>query len=521
MIDTLYGHCPEEYWFSICYGNEREGKHMKEKAFQVKDRDAAKQFATSLGSDYNVFVTCGLRSQAGITRGGPDSIAALPAAWLDIDIAYPGDKKPRFRDESEAMQFIAHLWGGFMPSLIVHTGHGFQAWYIFNEPMEPDRLFMERFVRTAKHIAEEGHGVVIDSVYDLSRIMRLAGTWNVKGEIPLSAKVVQSTQVRYDPSDFEDFLLDITPVQKSAISVDCNGEAMMPQKCIILLAENKKFRDAANRKDDGRKLDNSPSSHDLTMANIMASQAVTPQEIVDTLRANRQSRGEDMKHPGYYEATAAKAVDWWLGKVQEDKVKVARCMESGEAISLFNELTGLDVDHLVQYGKDNPDWIAVTTDGREVVLGETDDLLSLVRARTAICNATKVVIPHMKQSAWLNIVSPLIGAASTVDVADTTMDELVQTWLEEYIDGCLYDVTDKEGLDAAIAEKKPFTHDGQLYIHLPSFAYHVQVRHPQAKNPQKMLALRLKLQGFRQQTVSITVNGAVTTRSIWVKPTKN
>ncbi len=519
MIDTLYGHCPDNLWFSVCYGNEREGKRMKEKAFQVGDREAAKAFVKTLGSDYNVFITCGLRREAGRTRGGPDSIVALPAAWLDIDIAYDGDKKPRFAYEADARQFVNNLWGGMMPSLIVHTGHGLQVWYIFDEPMEPDKLFMERFVRTAKQAAEE-RGVVIDSVYDLSRIMRLAGTWNVKGEIPLPAKIIETLDVRYSPSDFEDYLCDLTPSQGGEIRVNCKGDIAMPVKAVTLTRENKKFRAACERKDDGRMLDNSPSAHDMAMANIMAAHCFTAQDMVDTLRANRQSRNEDMKHPGYYEATAKKAIDWYLGKVQEEKVKVTKQLESGEAVDLFNELTELEVDHLLQYGTDNPDWLIVTKDGREILVGTTDDLFNINKARVAIANVTGAVLPAMKQAAWLNIISPLVKAAKHVAVADTTLDEQVKAWLESYAGDAGRYTNDKEKFNLAAAEGKPFYYNDYLYISLPHFEHWVGLKNPTVKDPAKKIALKLRQGGFEPQTFNINIYGATTTRRLWTKNTK-
>lgn len=61
---------------------------------------------------------------------------------------------------------------------------------------------------------------------------------------------------------------------------------------------------------DGKKTFQSPSERELAMANIAAVKGWTNQEIADLLIMYRNSQGDDLKHPLYYQLTIGKARQW-------------------------------------------------------------------------------------------------------------------------------------------------------------------------------------------------------------------
>ena len=86
------------------------------------------------------------------------------AAWVDLD----------FRDykggEGECRKILEQF--PLPPSVIVRTGHGLHAYWLFREPEEPTVL-----VNIAARLANALGG---DNVADAARIMRLPGTMNLK-----------------------------------------------------------------------------------------------------------------------------------------------------------------------------------------------------------------------------------------------------------------------------------------------------------------------------------------------------
>ena len=82
----------------------------------------------------NVYVGCGLASKSyGKHRRCPaHEIAAIPGFWADLDVESEGDPKARFSDKAAAHNFLAGL--PVTPTVVVDSGNGLQAWWLFKEP---------------------------------------------------------------------------------------------------------------------------------------------------------------------------------------------------------------------------------------------------------------------------------------------------------------------------------------------------------------------------------------------------
>jgi hypothetical protein len=78
------------------------------------------------------------------------------------------------------------------------------------------------------------------------------------------------------------------------------------ERLVQLRQSSFKFREII----DGKKTFQSPSERDLAMANIAAVKGWTDQEIADLLIMYRNSQGDDLKHPFYYQLTIGKARQW-------------------------------------------------------------------------------------------------------------------------------------------------------------------------------------------------------------------
>jgi hypothetical protein len=161
----------------------------------------------------------GQRAEAG-------DIAGIPGLWADIDIAGHGHKKAGLPASVKSAMKILDACG-VPPTLIVHTGNGIQAWWAFSEPLifdnDNEKAAIAALARdwnlTLKIRAREAGGweAGVDSVFDLTRLMRAVGTTNTKdadgqhggpveGHRPV--RILRNNGYTYDPDDFRGFLAD-------------------------------------------------------------------------------------------------------------------------------------------------------------------------------------------------------------------------------------------------------------------------------------------------------------------------
>lgn len=152
--------------------------------------------------DCDIYVGCGLADRAfgSNLRCKAADIVALPGLWLDMDVDDGCHKKganlPKTLDEAHTLFDLMPL----SPTLVVHSGGGIQGWWLFEQPITllpvdniPDHLMgradimfhpvaaalTESWNKILLHHCQK-RGLTTDSVFDLARVMRLPGTWNVK-----------------------------------------------------------------------------------------------------------------------------------------------------------------------------------------------------------------------------------------------------------------------------------------------------------------------------------------------------
>jgi len=139
----------------------------------------------------NVYMPVGLQRQRldQYHRGDAASVCALVGMWADIDIAGTGhagiDYPPT---EADALALVAEL--PLEPTVLVHSGHGLQAWWCFREPWTLDNdeerqaaaTLARRWLATVQAYAAR-NGWKIDATADLARVLRVPGTtnWKVAG----------------------------------------------------------------------------------------------------------------------------------------------------------------------------------------------------------------------------------------------------------------------------------------------------------------------------------------------------
>jgi hypothetical protein len=134
---------------------------------------------------------------AGNTRGGKDDARALVALFADIDVAGVGHAKNDLPPDHNAAFDLLYECDK-APSVVVGSGGGLHAWWIFREPLlitDAKSLAEAKAMAEGweKHVQARGrrHGWNLDTVAQLSRVLRVAGTKNHKTDEPRAVEVIE------------------------------------------------------------------------------------------------------------------------------------------------------------------------------------------------------------------------------------------------------------------------------------------------------------------------------------------
>jgi hypothetical protein len=147
--------------------------------------------------------------------------AGLVALWAEFDIAGEGHESEHLPHSiDDVRRILAEM--RLKPTLVVHSGGGIHCWWVLTEPWlvreaadgaaERTRMAeLERdWVSTARYYAERLGRWKVDSVHDLARLLRPAGTTNRKiAGNPRAVRIIEhNPEATYNPSDFEGVLPD-------------------------------------------------------------------------------------------------------------------------------------------------------------------------------------------------------------------------------------------------------------------------------------------------------------------------
>ncbi len=233
--------CMDTLEFLIAlYGAEAQGhivlwtrQDKKPRWYDAKALEIVAKEAKKLARGQDVYFGISTQDQPAATarkagtRGYADTALACPGVWLDVDVRGDAHKSSKLPGTlQEALQLVAEF--PLQPSILVHSGHGVQAWWLYKElwvfdsPEEREEAqdLVYRFQATMQVKAEK-HGWEVDSTFDLARVLRLPGTFNRK-LAPRPVKVIKKNDTRYNPADFEDYLIDVNylPSSKGGSGVD-------------------------------------------------------------------------------------------------------------------------------------------------------------------------------------------------------------------------------------------------------------------------------------------------------------
>jgi hypothetical protein len=141
-------------------------------------------------------------------RGDESVVSFQIACVVDIDISSNAHKSENLAASfDEAKSFLP-----LTPSLIIHSGYGLHAYYIFDTPIvitdENREQLKHRNNLLLDLIRLRSNGKKIDGVGDLPRIMRTPGTFNFKldADNPPLCRIVENSSLCFSPTDLDEKL---------------------------------------------------------------------------------------------------------------------------------------------------------------------------------------------------------------------------------------------------------------------------------------------------------------------------
>jgi len=288
-------------------------------------------------------------------------------------------------------------------------------------------------------------GWALDRLADLPRILRIPGTRNFKDPTsPKPVAVHQTTERRYNLSDFENFLDELgIPGPESQERVargftetvsDCglvvNVNAQIPDDLIRQWSEaDMRFRNTWFRQRHDLK-DQSQSGYDLALADFGVDAGLAPQQIVDLIIHHRRMHNQKQRTRGdYFQRTLSRAtsrertthLDFPSGPPAVEDAPAGAPQPPGEAAgeqkpnepdepvdpmaakaALCESISaslGIRILRLVKITGKEPTYQVELEHGR-IELPNVSGLIEQKSLRIAIASAVNKIIPKIRPRVW-------------------------------------------------------------------------------------------------------------------------
>ena len=556
ILEEIFAFKPEDERILVWYLPDKRSKWFR-------SPDNIGDFVENISDEKDVYFSGGLVSADYLAdlpnkefkRCPQSKVSGLVGLWADIDVQAEHRGKDNLPPtKKDARRLINDIPLG--PSIIIDSGYGYQCWWLFNEPWIFDdseqrneaKKLLADWNYTLQVIADR-KGWAVDATHDLSRVMRLPGTYNNKQDESKPVRVIEQVLSRYSADEFEQYLADRdeNTLEKSSVDVDdgvspdiddldLNEDAQVPLvKWQALQSAEPKVRESFEHKRDDLN-DQSASGYDQSLANFAAQAGWSDQEIANLLIFHRRYHNENLKlRQDYYKRTiktARKSVAREKSESQLDEV-IDRAEEingeeevdpeekekiNKEILNHISNMFGIKIHRFVKYTSDPPQYMIETSKG-SVIIGSSQALLRQSNFRAKIIDATNCVIPKFANSQksgykWDSIVQALLNACVEESLGDEATDSGIgREWISKYLRerAILADCNEASDRD------NPFKTDGNIYIFGCDFRKWLKVNEMEQLSAKKMGTIFRSL-GCEPDRVPIDKNGSRTTRSVWQLP---
>lgn len=517
------------------------------RASWARTRDEFVQLAiehTTRNQDVYVGVSTKRHGIGTVRRGGEEDTRAALAVALDVDFGAAGhanNGKVYPPSQEAALDVLNRL--PFPPSLVVLSGHGLHAWFLYKEPLSL-RSISER--NTAKGIALgwaklfqaecRKRGWTADSTFDLCRLFRVAGTVNFKvhGEEKPVVILHHDPAARYSMEDFEPYAREVVASYQAGLGgLVLRADAQPDQMSLMAMITNsEKFLSTwkTERKD---LKDQSPSGYCLALANMAVAAGWSDQEIADLLIAYRSKEGVDLKlRDKWYVDTIAKARSGasatrntneteYDRHVAERIVAVADIEDfegrRTETLALLSEFTGLAVERISYTSRDPAMFLVTLATGESFVCSTKEILAQAFWVERSFDFKARVPFVPPSKTNWRRLTVGLAQYVTEFVPEESTLVSLLREYLDAAVD--LRNEPDPTKKAMVLLHGRPVRMDPSgAYAFNQSGLHRWLSDHGQRLETEGLRA-RLRALGYQPRTVSglATAQGRITSRRYWIQ----
>lgn len=551
FIEALYNDKADDAFILLW----EQGTH---RSYWAKNIDQAVKVVE--GNNRDVYIGTGLspRDYGPKHRCLAKNIVGIAGLWADIDVKHPVHKKqnlPNTYLEAEAL-VTGH---GFDPTIIVDSGHGIQAWWLWKEIWDlgstSERSAAEVLMsRLNAHLITEAnkHQWAVDSVHDLSRILRIPGTINCKnGDDKEVTVTTYNESTRYNPEDIEKFLPEqyhikaTQPIQREIIEVQSqelifDSEAnpdfddFMEMQSIFDPTFTETWKNLRIDMDDM-----SASNYDFSLAIFAAKVNWSKQATLNLLIAHRRRNGHDLKFDNkqYYTRSILRAKEFVKKDAEEEleanleivsddlrtanstpiitnkKAVILSANNKDQYLTVLKSKFGIDIVKFIRILIEEPIYEIILGNGKAIRIGTAMAVMNSNIVRAKIVDSTNLVMAPHKRKDWAKIVQMLFDIVEDQYISDEATDkgEIKSILIDYLID------KPKLTVDDAVEGKEPFVISGIWHLFLEKLFMYAKMQHGNELG-KKNFATHMRALGCEYKKIDITLNGIRTTRSVWILP---
>jgi len=499
--------------------------------FQDVD-DAAEYVSNRRAEDIYCGVGLSATDNGAHKRHTEDEVVALSGLFADVDFQAPIHAENKNYPPAEtALELIKSM--PFQPSLVLETGHGYHAWWLFKEPYafddEADRQRIKNISRSWVAMLQRkaaSRGYSLDAVFDLSRILRIPGTHNCKNpERPFPVRCIEDSTSRLGaPEDVESFLpIDLGGSDFSKATGAGSDlvlrllDPYVSEKFQRLLSEEDNFRLSCNR-DRKDMNDKSGSGYDFSVANYCVRYGWTDQEIVDLLIHLHHEHGEKtrMDQENYYPRTIAKIRESTAQEIALDELAITEATDKDARQRVCNALGGMNIQRIIRYQTSDGGLYYLVANGQTVPIGGIDNFMRQRTVLNKLADTTGIVKNPLKANRWYELAQLLLDMAEEEDLGeDSSRDRKVISWLDEYLDQ--RGIYPEDDYQRGVEIGAPVIKENAVWVRLADFRKWLFM-YAQVREGSVQVSVALNGLGAQCRSLGTRINDRSTTRSYWRLP---
>ncbi len=452
--------------------------------------------------------------------------------WCDLDFAGAEHTTRRYPPDEAAARKILEACG-LKPTLLVHSGHGLQVWWLFAETLYFDkveekirfRALAHDWIGTIQAHAAAAGGWEVDPAKDLVRVLRVAGTTNHKGEIPAAVRVLEVDGPRYASlNDFEQLVCpevrkpsivsnaEIATLVKEIEGVIASGQnhGFPVDKLEALRTNETKFEETWKRR--RREFGTDASRYDASLAWYAVRIHCPVKEVIQLITDHRTVHKDDPKMKCLRPDYLARTILWAQRSVTEEVFLERLDQHENEVLSHEGHQSMLeqlrqwlkvgDLAGVKKYGRSDSRYFLILKDGHSFEVGTAETMLSAKRFATSVYDNCRVVVPGMKDWEWRRVAG-LLQLIAEEDLMDGEGKQAqLEEWVEEYLGSNV--IRDEATYNESLEMREPFVKDGWVYLMAaPLRRYIIMACMERITN--KELKVMLKESGFKGGRVTARV----------------